>query len=98
DTDTRVVDRHSMLHSRLRVRAAGAREDALRCDHAVIVVGCGLTTDQDHGFTATGPLPCLVRAEHDLPGCGARRRVEAPRDRLDALLGTRLLVHAPLEQ
>ena len=47
-------------HRRVRVGPAGAREDALRRDHAVVVVGRRLAADQDHAL-ALLPEPLRPR-------------------------------------
>ena len=80
---------------RVRVRPAGAREDALRRDHAVVVVGRRLATDEDHRARPARPSALrLVGGEDHLADRGARRGVQPLRDRRAASLG----LDAPLEQ
>ena len=60
---------------------ARARQDALGRDHAVVVVGRGLATDQDDPLPRLTPDLCLVGGEHDGTGRGPGRCVEPGRDR-----------------
>ena len=71
-------------HGRVRVRPAGARQDALGRDHAVVVVRRGLATDQDDPLPRLASRLRLVGGEHHRAGGRARRCVEAGRDRLGA--------------
>ena len=80
-------------HRRVRVRAAGARQDALGRDHAVVIVRRGLATHQDDLLATVPPLLRLVGAEDDLPGGRAGRGVQALRDGRGARV-----VDPPLEE
>ncbi len=69
-------------------------EDALRLDEAVDVVGRRLPADEDHRLAGLAALLGAVGVEHDLPGRGAGRGVEALRGDLE--LGVR--VEARMEE
>ena len=79
---------------RVGVRSAGAREDALRRDHAVVVVRRRLPADEDHALATVRPLLRVVGREHHLAARRSGRGVEAARDRLRL----RLRGDHPLEQ
>ena len=62
------------------------REDAARLDQAVDVVRRRLPADEDHVLAGLAALVGGVGVEHDRPGRGARRRVQALRRHLDLRL------------
>ncbi len=68
----------------VRGHAAVRREDPLGGDHPVDVVRGRLPADEDHVVAGRAALGGGVGVEHDLPGCGSGRRVQALRDHLDA--------------
>ena len=51
--------------------AAGGREDALRDEHAVYIVGHRLATHEDHLLALLRPLDGVIGREHHLPARGA---------------------------
>ena len=69
---------------RVRRHAAVGREDPLRGDHPVDVVRGRLPADEDDVVAVRAALGGRVGVEHDLPGRGAGRRVQALRDHVDA--------------
>ncbi len=75
---------------RVRGLAAARRQDALRGDHAVQVVGVGLAADQDDALAGAGPLDGGVGVEHRSADGRAGRGVHARGD----ALGLRVLVEA----
>ena len=58
------------------------RQDAARVDQPVDVVGRRLPTDEHHVLAGAAALLREVGVEHDRPGRGAGRRIEARRDHL----------------
>ena len=77
----------------VRVGPARRGQDALRRDHAVVVVRRRLAPDQDHLVAVPRPRLGIVRGEHDLADRGAGRRVQAAGERVRPVG-----LHATLEQ
>ena len=54
-------------HRSVRVRTAGAGEDPLRPDHAMVVVGGRLPANQDDLLSTLGPVPGVIGGEDHPP-------------------------------
>jgi hypothetical protein len=71
-------------HGGVGGHAAVGREDSLGGDHPVDVVRGRLPADEDHVVAVRTALGGGVGVEHDLPGGGSRRRIQALGDDVDA--------------